>query len=276
MSAGVESTAVLLDLVLIAYAALLGLIVGSYLNVVIHRLPRGVSTVLPRSRCPACGAAIRARDNLPVLSWLLLGGRCRDCKAPIAGRYPLIEATTSALFVASFLRFGATPAALAAALLCCLLIALAAIDVEHYILPDRLTLPGIALGVAVQPWVGWAGSIGLPGAAGRLLGGLAGALVGGGLLLALYGAWWLLRREEGMGLGDVKMLAMIGAFLGWQGVLVTVFAASLAGAATGLTLIALGRSGLKTKLPFGAFLALGGLLALFAGRFLVDAYAGLL
>lgn len=279
MSAGVESPAVLLDLLLAAYAALLGLVVGSYLNVVIHRLPRGISTVLPRSRCPACGAAIRARDNLPVLSWLLLGGRCRDCKAPIAGRYPLIEATTAALFVASLLRFGVTPAALAGALFCSLMIALAAIDVEHYILPDRLTLPGIALGAALQPWTGWAGPVGpagLPVPAALVLGGVVGALVGGGLLLALYGAWWLLRREEGMGLGDVKMLAMIGAFLGWKGVLVTVFAASLAGAATGLSLIAVGRSGLKTKLPFGAFLALGGLLALFAGRAIVDAYAGLL
>jgi leader peptidase (prepilin peptidase)/N-methyltransferase len=257
---------VLFDLLLGLYAAVLGLIVGSYLNVVVHRLPRGISTVLPRSRCPQCGAAIRARDNLPLVSYLFLGGRCRDCGAPISWRYPAIEALTSALFVACALTFGLTLAALAAALFCCLLVVLAAIDLEHLMLPDRITLPGIVAGVALQPWIGWAG----------WRGALLGAALGGGVLLGLYGAWYLVRREEGLGLGDVKMLAMVGAFLGWRGVVVTLFVGSLAGAAAGLLLIRSGRGDRKSKLPLGTFLALGGVVALFAGDRLVDAYLGVL
>jgi leader peptidase (prepilin peptidase)/N-methyltransferase len=257
---------VLLDILLAAYAAVLGLIVGSYLNVVIHRLPRGISTVLPRSRCPACGAAIRARDNLPLLSFVLLGGRCRDCGAPIPWRYPVIEALTAVLFVGCILRFGPNRHALAAALFCSLLVALGTIDAEHLLLPDRITLPGIVAGVALQPWIGWAG----------WRGALLGAALGGGVLLALYGLWYLLRREEGLGLGDVKMLAMVGAFLGWRGVVVTLFFGSLAGALAGLALIRSGRGHRKSKLPLGTFLAGGGIVALFAGERLVDAYLGLL
>jgi leader peptidase (prepilin peptidase)/N-methyltransferase len=257
---------VLFDLLLGLYAAVLGLIVGSYLNVVVHRLPRGISTVLPRSRCPACGAAIRAFDNLPLVSYLILGGRCRDCGAPISWRYPAVEALTSLSFVACALRFGLVPEALVAAFFCCLLIALAAIDLEHLMLPDRITLPGIATGIAVQPWISWVG----------WRGALVGAALGGGVLLALYGGWYLLRREEGLGLGDAKMLAMVGAFLGWRGVVVTLFVGALAGAAAGLLLIGSGRGDRKSKLPLGTFLALGGLVALFAGDRLVDAYLGVL
>jgi len=250
----------------VAYAAILGLIVGSYLNVVIYRLPRQMSTVLPRSRCPACGAPIGARDNLPVVSWLLLGGRCRACRAPISPRYPLIEAATAALFAACALCFQVTVAALAAALFGSLLIALAAIDAEHLLLPDRLTLPGIAAGLALAPFLPFGG----------LKPALLGAGLGAGILLALSGAWLLLRGEEGMGLGDVKMLAMIGAFLGWKGMVVALFSASLLGAIVGVALLGRSRAGLKTKLPFGAFLALGGLFALFAGTPLVDLYLRLL
>jgi leader peptidase (prepilin peptidase)/N-methyltransferase len=249
-----------------AYAAVLGLIAGSYLNVVVYRLPRGISTVLPRSACPACGAPIRARDNLPLLSFALLGGRCRACAAPIPWRYPLVEAMTALLFAACRERFGVSLAALAAALFGCLMIALALIDLEHLTLPDRLTLPGIAAGLALQPWLPWGG----------LWSALAGALLGAAALLAIRAAWLLLRREEGMGLGDVKMLALIGAFLGWQGTLVALFCASFAGALTGLALIWRGGAGLTSKLPFGSFLALGGITALFAGREIAGWYAGLL
>jgi leader peptidase (prepilin peptidase)/N-methyltransferase len=249
---------ILLDL----YAALVGLVTGSYLNVVIYRLPRRLSTVLPRSRCPTCGVPIRARDNLPVLSWLLLRGRCRACGTRISPRYPLVEALSGALFLACMERFGPTPAALAAALFCCLMVVLAWIDLEHLILPDRITLPGIAVGIALQLVVPWSG----------LLGAVVGALLGAGVLLAAYGLWWLVRREEGLGLGDVKMLAMIGAFLGWQGVTVSLFFGALTGAAFGLSLVATGRGAMRSKVPFGAFLALGGLIALFAGRALVALY----
>lgn len=259
---------------LVLYAALVGLIVGSYLNVVIFRLPRGLSTVLPRSRCTGCGALIRPYDNIPLLSWLVLGGRCRACRAPISWRYPLIEAVTSALFVLSFLRFGFSWEAPVAALYCATMVVLAAIDAEHFILPDRITYPGIVLGIALQPLLSWA-RIG-PGVRGALFGAALGALLGAGILLAVWGAWYLLRHEEGMGLGDVKMLAMIGAFLGWRGVLVALFLAALSGALLGLALMAARGLEMKSKLPFGAFLALGGLIALFAGETIVAAYATLL
>jgi leader peptidase (prepilin peptidase)/N-methyltransferase len=256
------------------YAAVFGLIVGSYLNVLIYRLPRGISTVLPRSRCPECGEPIRALDNVPVLSFLLLGGRCRACRARISWRYPLIEAATAALFVACLLRFGVTPEAPVAALFGSLMLALAIIDVDHMILPDVLTWPGIALGILLQPLVSWARLGEGPWAA--VAGAAAGALLGAGVLLAVWLAWYLVRHEEGMGLGDVKMLAVIGAFLGWRGVLVALFIAALSGAAVGLTLMAWGSLGAKSKLPFGAFLAFGGLVALFVGEPLVRAYARLL
>lgn len=255
----------LLDL----YALLLGLVTGSYLNVVVHRLPRRLSTVLPRSRCPACGASIRPLDNVPLVSWLALRGRCRDCGAPIPVRYPLVEATTAALFVLSAESFGFSVETLVAALFCALMVALAAIDVEHLMLPDRITLPGIAAGVALQPLAGWAGR-GWNGVAGALL----GAALGAGVLLLAYGLWWAVRREEGLGLGDVKMLAMVGAFLGWKGVVVTLVLGAASGAVVGLSLMALGRVGLGARLPFGFFLALGALVALFAGPALLALYAG--
>jgi leader peptidase (prepilin peptidase)/N-methyltransferase len=263
-----------LEFLLGVYAALLGLIVGSYLNVVIYRLPRGISTVMPRSRCPECGAAIRAVDNVPVVSYLLLGGRCRDCRARISWRYPLLEATASALFLASFLRFGVSFEAPAAALLCALLLTLALIDFDHMILPDRLTVPAIALGILLQPFLPWARL--WDGPWGAMAGAALGALLGAGILLAVWGVWYLVRREEGMGLGDAKMLAAIGAFLGWKGVLVSLFFAALSGSVVGLGLMAWSGLGGKTRLPFGTFLALGGLIALFAGEMLVQAYARLL
>lgn len=248
------------------YALVLGLIVGSYLNVVIYRLPRRISTVLPRSRCPVCRSPIRALDNIPVLSYLWLRGRCRRCGAPIAWRYPAVEAVTGVLFVACFERFGLTPAALAGALLCSLLVVLAMTDLDHFYLPDRLTLPGIVAGLAVQPWLPW----------GSFVGALAGAALGAGLLLAVWAGWYLLRGEEGIGLGDAKMLAMLGAFLGWPAMLVAFVAATASGAAFGLAMIAVGRFDRRSRLPFGFFLAAGGVVALLWGHPLVDSYRGLL
>ena len=263
-----------LELLFGCYATTLGLIVGSYLNVVIYRLPLGISTVLPRSRCPACGAAIRAWDNLPVLSFLLLRGRCRACGAAISPRYPLIEGATGLLFLGSFLRFGITWAAVAGALFCALMVVLAMIDLDHMLLPDVLTWPGIAAGILLQPLVSWAGLVPVPWRA--MAGGVLGAAVGAGILLAVWGGWYLLRHEEGMGLGDVKMLAAIGAFLGWRGVLVSLFFGALSGAVVGLGVMAWRGGDLKSKLPFGTFLALGGLIALFAGERIVAAYVRLL
>ena len=248
------------------YAALLGLVTGSYLNVVIHRLPRGESTVMPRSRCPYCGGGIRARDNLPVLSYLLLRGRCRRCAAPISWRYPAFEAATAVLFVAVAERFGFTLEALVSLVFGCLLLVLAAIDFDHFLLPDRLTLPGILVGLAAQPL--------LPRTS--FLDAILGVAIGAGLLILLINFWFWLREEEGMGMGDVNMLAMVGAFLGWQGVLVTFALGTVAGAICGLALHLAGRLELRGRMPFGLFLALGALAALFAGDRLVAYYASLL
>jgi leader peptidase (prepilin peptidase)/N-methyltransferase len=263
-----------LELLFGCYATILGLMVGSYLNVVIYRLPLAISTVLPRSRCPACGAPIRAWDNLPVVSFLLLRGRCRACGAPISPRYPLIEGATGLLFLGSFLRFGISWAAVAGALFCALMVTLAMIDLDHMILPDVLTWPGIAAGILLQPLVSWA-RLG-PGPWLAMAAGALGAATGAGILLAVWGGWYLLRHEEGMGLGDAKMLAAIGAFLGWQGVLVSLFFGALSGAVVGLGVMAWRGGNLRSKLPFGTFLALGGLIALFAGERIVAAYARLL
>lgn len=254
-----------LQLFILLYALALGLVVGSYLNVVIYRLPRGISTVLPRSRCPGCGAAIRIWDNIPLASFLWLRGRCRRCGMRISWRYPAVELATGLAFVGCFRHFGASAPALVGALFLCLMIVLAAIDVEHYLLPDRVTLPGIAAGLLLQPWI--------PGV--TLSSALNGAALGGGILLAVTAIWYLLRGEEGMGLGDAKMLTMIGAFLGWKGMLVTLFGAFFAGALVGVALMARG-GGAKTRLPFGAFLAASAAAALFFGRPLADAYLRLL
>lgn len=259
---------------ILAYVAVFGLIVGSYLNVLIYRLPLGMSTVTPRSRCPGCGAPIRALDNLPVLSFLLLGGRCRACGAPISWRYPLLEMATALLFAGCAIAYGLSLQALMAAVFGCLMIVLAMIDVDHMILPDALTWPAVAVGLLLQPFLPWARL--WEGPWGAWAGAALGALLGAGILLAVWAAWYLIRHEEGMGLGDVKMLAAIGAFLGWKGVLVSLFFAALSGALVGLALMAWGSLGAKAKLPFGAFLALGGLVALFAGEPIVQAYARLL
>lgn len=246
-------SALILEAFLILYVALVGLVVGSYLNVVIHRLPREVSTVLPRSCCPSCGALIRARDNVPLLSFLLLRGRCRQCRAPISWRYPAIELLTAVCFVACLVRFGVSLAGLAGLIFCGLLIALAAIDAEHRLLPDVLTLPGIAIGLALQPWLPWSSLV--PAALGAVLGGVA--LITGSWI------WERLRRRPGLGWGDAKMLAMIGAFLGPKGMLVALLFAAMTAAIVGIVGLLARRMTLETRLPFGVFLALGAGGALF-------------
>ena len=262
----VESAAMPILVVLTAWVAAVGLVVGSYLNVVIHRLPLGESTVLPRSRCPHCRQVIAARDNLPLVSFVLLRGRCRHCGAPISWRYPLVELATAALFVACLYRFGWSWQTPVAALFAALLVALAGIDFDCFLLPDALTLSGLAIGLAVSVAADWISPLEAD----------LGVLLGGGLLWGIAEAWYHLRGEEGMGLGDAKMLAMIGAFLGWQGVLVTLLLGSLAGSVTGLALLVGRRADLKARLPFGVFLAGGAVIALFFGRQLVTAYARLL
>ncbi|MEE8138234.1 MAG: A24 family peptidase [Thermoanaerobaculia bacterium] len=258
------------------YAAVLGLVVGSYLNVLVYRLPLAKSTVLPRSRCPYCSGSIRARDNIPLVSFLLLRRRCRRCGAPISWRYPLIEALTGLLFVLCLSRFGFTLEALASALFGCLMILLAAIDLEHFLLPDRITLSGIVAGLALQliddilPSRHEAAAL---FSRADLLEALVGALAGAGALILLINFWYWLRGEEGMGMGDVNMMALVGAFLGWKGALTALVLSATSGALVGIGLMVTGRLGMRSKLPFGVFIAFGGLMALFLGDRLIDHYS---
>jgi leader peptidase (prepilin peptidase)/N-methyltransferase len=262
----------------IAVTAAYGLVIGSFLNVVIYRLPRERSLLRPRSSCPACAAPIAWYDNVPVVSYLMLGGRCRHCRTVISPRYPLVELATAGLLVAVAIRFGLTVAGLAAALLALLLLALALIDLEHHLLLDVLTLPGIVLSLVLAPL---GGSLVAPlgGAVLRssgatmstLVSALFGAAVGALVPYLVSVGYRVIRGAEGMGLGDVKFLAMIGTFLGWKGVLLTIGLGSVLGAGVGLGLIAAGRGRRDTELPFGTFLAAGALLTLFVGPALMRA-----
>lgn len=224
---------------------LLGLVAGSFLNVLIHRLPAGESVVSPGSRCPACAAPIRVRDNLPVVSWLWLAGRCRDCRARISVRYPLVELLTGALFV--WAPEGGDPALVVSrVLLLSLLLALAVTDWERMVLPDALTLPGAALGLVLSG----------PRSDLDLLSSAAGALLGAALLFALRALWLRFRGVEAVGLGDVKLLLLIGAFLGPSAALGAVALAAALGVLVAGPLLLLGRIRRDTPLPFGTLLAL--------------------
>ncbi len=225
-------------LALIAFAWL-GLSVGSFLNVCIHRLPRRASVVRPSSRCPSCSYELRWFDNIPVVSWLTLRGRCRKCGAPISIRYPIVEILTMLVFLLHWWVFDWTLLMAVRLLFACALIALFAIDLEHHLLPDKITLPGIATGLILSLVVP-------PGIVDAIL----GTILGGGVLWAIGEAYYRYSGQEGMGGGDVKMLAMIGAFLGWKLVLVTLVLSSVAGSLVGLLVMAIRRGGLKYALPY--------------------------
>jgi len=244
--------------------ALFGLVVGSFANVCIHRIPRRESVVHPRSRCPRCGASIRARHNLPVLSWLWLRGRCASCRAPISWRYPAVEAANGILWTGLALAQGPRLGTFLAMLLGTALLVLALIDYDHKLLPDRITLPGIAVGVLASA---------IPGA--PTLRGSVAAAAGGYLGLALVAKAYLTARGvEGLGRGDWKMAAMLGAFFGWQKLLLTVFLATLAGTLVGGALILAGVGSRRSELPLGTFLGLAGIVVLFVGDPLLEWYAG--
>jgi len=262
-------------------AAGLGLCIGSFLNVCIHRLPLGLSVVRPRSACPACRGLIAWYDNIPLLSWLMLRGRCRGCGAPIAVRYPLVEAATGTLFVAALVVDGPTLEAAVTAGFGAALLALILIDAEHQLLPDAITLPGIAAGMALAPLRVALSPVAAEPLATALVHSIAAAALGYAIPWGLNGAyhgWQALRgvakpaREDGIGRGDFKLLAMIGAFLGARLLLFTLFGGAVSGAAWGLTLMATRGYGWKSKLPFGVFLGGAALVALFAGEPLVEAY----
>ncbi len=241
----------------------LGAMVGSFLNVCAARLPKGKSLWMPGSACQACASPIRWYDNIPVLSFLLLGGRCRDCQERIAWRYPIVEMGTALLFSLAYLQIGWRPDLLLALVLLAALVVITAIDLEHQLILDRITLPGIV--------VGFLGSVLL----GRSfwLNSLVGIVVGGGaffLIIVLSGG--------GMGGGDMKLGAMLGAFLGWKLLLLGLFLAAFLGGAVAVALLVTGRKGRKDPLPFGPFLALGGAVSLFWGeeilRWYLSGFAG--
>jgi leader peptidase (prepilin peptidase) / N-methyltransferase len=248
---------------LLLLAGVLGLCVGSFLNVCIHRLPRRESLLWPASRCPRCGTSLRWVHNVPLVSWIALRGRCASCRAPISAQYPVVELVTALLWVLIVWWTPAGPLLASRLVLATILIVLFAIDLEHQILPNVITLPGILVGLAFS-------LVAPPGLPSSLL----GMLLGGGVLYAIAAGYYLVRKEEGMGMGDVKMLAMIGAFLGWRAVLVTLVLASFAGAAVGLALMATHRGTLRYALPFGTFLSFGALVAMLVGDRLIDWYAG--
>jgi leader peptidase (prepilin peptidase)/N-methyltransferase len=249
-----------------------GLILGSFLNVCIHRLPLGESVVHPRSRCPRCGQTIVWYHNVPVLSWLVLRGRCADCAAPISLRYPFVEALSGATLLALWHAYGPGVAFAIASAFALAMIVLFFTDWDHQLLPDAVTLTGTAAGFAVawfNPFLAGAGW-------GRVWSALAGAALGSGVLWGVGAVYGRLRGVEAMGMGDVKMMAMVGAFTGPAGVLFTIFAASLGGAAIGLALIPLRGGSLADKLPFGCFLAPAAIGALLIGRRALAAYVDLL
>ena len=253
---------------LAAFCAVLGLLIGSFLNVVVHRVPRGLSVISPPSACPRCEAAIRPRDNVPVVGWLLLRGRCRDCAEPISPRYPLVEAGTGVLFALTALRFGLDAALPAYLYLVAVGIALALIDIDLYRLPDALTLPSYPVALV-------------------LLGGAAlaqdatdawlRAVICGAIAFAFYFAVWF-AYPAGMGFGDVKLSGVLGIYLGWlsYGVLcVGLFLGFLVGGIFSIGLVVLKDGGRKTKVPFGPFMLLGAYLAVLVGQPMVDAYLSL-
>jgi leader peptidase (prepilin peptidase) / N-methyltransferase len=241
----------------------LGLVVGSFLNVCIYRLPRRESVSWPGSRCTSCSRALSWYENLPVVSWLALRGACRTCHTAISPLYPIVELITGVVFVAGYAIYGATPLAGARLLFACAMIVLFFIDLRHQILPNVITVPGIPIGIAFSLFLppGWRDA-------------LIGAALGGGILFAISEAYYRLRGIEGLGMGDVKMLAMIGAFLGWKLMLVTLILGSFAGSLVGVAIMASGRGGMKLALPFGTFLAVGALVAAVAGEPLMAWYLG--
>lgn len=235
-----------LNILLITISLLFGAVIGSFLNVVILRLPDpSQSIVFPASHCPHCKSSLSWYENIPIISFLALQGKCGHCKTKISSQYPLVELFTALLFGAVIFRFGPTLTGFGYLYFCCCLVTIIWIDIYHQIIPDRISLPGIVLGFLfsfINSEVTWLES-------------LIGLLAGGGVLYAVAVFYLLLRKQEGMGMGDVKLLAMLGAFLGYQSLLFIIFTASLTGSIIGISLILKQKEGVNTRIPFGPFLA---------------------
>ena len=267
----------------LAFALLFGLVIGSFLNVCIARIPLEESIVSPRSRCPKCKKPVAAYDNIPVLSYILLGGKCRYCKKPISARYPFIEAVTGVVCALLVWKFSFSLEWLIYFAFSCALIVLAFIDIDHRILPDPITKNGIWIGLLVSlmlpqpaPWMarllGFAGLSNPDVRVVSLAAAGLGAIVGGGLLWGVGEAYLRLRGVEGMGFGDVKMMAMVGAFLGAPLALFTIMVGSLVGSIVGLGLMRFGGKSRNYELPFGTFLGFAAIVAVLYGEELVQLY----
>src|SRR5688572_6596742 len=271
-------------------AGVFGAIIGSFLNVVIHRVPNDESVVFPTSHCPSCGAVIAFYDNIPILSYVILGGKCRRCKERISIRYPAVELLTAALFVAIAWNDGMGVRLPFDLVFVSALLALMFIDAQHWYLPDVITYPGMIFAVVARlaipflsrtphfddlpslingPFEGW------PIWAASLGGAVIGALIGGGSLWLMGWIWKRLRKVDAMGLGDVKMMFMVGGYLGWRLTLVTIFVGVLSGSVIGILLMIIqGKYDSKRELPFGIFLGTGAILAMLFGTSLVEWYVG--
>lgn len=265
---------------------LLGLVVGSFLNVCIHRLPAGKSVVHPRSACPVCGALIAFYDNIPLLSFLLLRGRCRSCRAPVSWRYPVVEALNTVLYLAVYTVFGLTWSSVIYSAFASAMLVLAFIDACHRILPHPVTVGGLVLGFLTAPWqqlhqirspltIRLLELLGAGEPSSYLIAytsSLAGLLTGAGLFLLVAAGYYLLRKQEGMGHGDIIMMGFAGTVLGWPETLLTIFLGSLAGAAAGIVLIRRAGGDRGYLIPFGTFLALGAVISLLFGDRLLTWY----
>jgi leader peptidase (prepilin peptidase)/N-methyltransferase len=253
----------------------IGAIVGSFLNVVIHRYPREESVVFPASHCPHCAAIIKPYDNVPILAWLWLRGKCRACRGPIDARYPLVELANALVYVAVFQRTGLSLGFLPLAALVSMTIVLIYIDLEIHILPSVINYPGVVIGLVIGAT--HLGALYPDLLLSRtLLESVAGAALGAGGLLTIALTYKLLRKVEGMGLGDVKMMAMLGAVLGWEPLLPLLVLASIAGSIVGLFVGWKSGQGLKAELPFGVFLGLAFLLMIFFGNELYELWVSML
>jgi leader peptidase (prepilin peptidase)/N-methyltransferase len=243
-------------------AFVFGMCIGSFLNVCIYRLPMSKSIIHPRSMCLSCGNTIRFYDNIPIISYVWLRGRCRYCSTPISIRYPLVEAMSGLFCLCVYLKFGLTPQAVVYYAFIATLLAITFIDIDHRIIPDVISLPGIP--------VFFLASLGLPTL--TTLDSLLGILAGGGTLYLVAFAYSLLTKKEGMGGGDIKLLAMIGALIGWKGVFFTIFVSSAVGTVSGMVIMLLTRQGMKLAVPFGPFLAVGAISYIFFGSQLLAFY----
>jgi len=249
---------------LLIFSFVMGTVMGSFANVLIYRLPRAESVMLPGSHCPVCNSPIRWFDNIPVLSYLMLRGQCRTCGEPISWRYPAVEFVTGLLFLGVFMRMGLTWSLPGGILLAFALVVVTFIDLDHKIIPNVITFPGMVIGVVLSFLPGF------PGPRDSII----GLLAGGGFLWFVGWSYLLVTKREGMGMGDVKLLGLIGAFLGWQALPVTILAAALTGSVIGMIAMKLQGEDSTYAVPFGPFLALGALAHLFVGRELILWYLG--